>query len=226
MKLTDRSVTDLIRAFASSEPTPGGGSASALAGAVGASLLAMVAGLPKPRAATEEDTSRLMAAGGRCAETSVRLTALVDGDSNAYDLVVGAFRLSKSSDGEKTARAIAIQSAMRAATEAPLDVMRACGDAIAQAAVVAAFGNRHASSDVQVALELLGAGLRGAKVNVEINLGSIKDAEYVTGATREAARLAAEAETGLAAARATLRSGGLQSVVSGSDGTGVPSASS
>ncbi len=55
MKLTDRTFTDLLAAFRSSDPTPGGGSASALAGAVGAALLAMVAGLPKPRAATEED---------------------------------------------------------------------------------------------------------------------------------------------------------------------------
>ena len=66
MRLTDRSVRDLLQAFRSSEPTPGGGSASALAAATGASLLAMVAALPKSRAATEEDVERLTAAGARC----------------------------------------------------------------------------------------------------------------------------------------------------------------
>ena len=72
-----------------------------------------------------------------------------------------------------------IQAAMREAIAAPLDVMRACAAAAGQGAVVAALGNPSASSDVQVGFELLGAGLRGAKLNVEINLGSVKDAEYV-----------------------------------------------
>jgi methenyltetrahydrofolate cyclohydrolase len=204
MKLRDLSVTDLVRAFASSEPTPGGGSASALAGAVGASLLAMVAGLPKSRAVTEEDAARLSAAGDTCAALSLLLTTMIDLDSQAYDLVVGAFKLPKATDVEKSVRAIAIQTAMHSATAAPLDVMRACADAIEQAAVVAAFGNRNASSDVQVALELLGAGSRGAKVNVETNLASITDAEFVTSASRQVERRAADAERGIAAARMRL----------------------
>ena len=119
--------------------------------------------------------------------------------------MVGAFRLPKGTDEEKAARAAAIQLAMQAATDAPLEVMRACGDAIEQAAVVAAFGNRNASSDVQVGLELLGAGLRGAKLNVEINLGSVKDAEFVARARADAERLDAESATGVHAARERLR---------------------
>lgn len=204
MTLTGLTVTALLEAFRSNEPTPGGGSASALSGAVGASLLAMVAGLPKPRAATEEDVERLGAAGARCTALARHLEELIDRDSAAYDLVVGAFRMPKGTDEEKTARAAGIQRAMRAATDAPLEVMRACSDAIEQGAVVAAFGNRNASSDVQVGLELLGAGLRGAKLNVEINLGSVKDAEFVTRARAEADRLDAESGPGLHAARERL----------------------
>ena len=204
MKLTDKILLDLLAAFRSSDPTPGGGSAAALAGAVGAALMAMVAGLPKPVATTEQDLERLVAAGARCAELSTQLAALIDRDSDAYDMVVGAYRLPKGSDAEKAARSARIQEAMRAATEAPLEVMHACSDAIEQAAVVAAYGNRNASSDVQVGLELLAAGLRGAKVNAEINLGSLKDAEY-GGRTRERiARLANEADRGVAAARTKL----------------------
>lgn len=204
MKLTDKTLLELLAAFRSSDPTPGGGSASALAGAVGASLMAMVAGIPKPLATTEQDVARLEAAGARCAELSARLAALIDRDSEAYDMVVAAYRLPKGGDAEKAARSTRIQEAMRAATEVPLEVMRACSDAIEQAAVVAAYGNRNASSDVQVGLELLGAGLRGAKVNVEINLGGLKDADYA-GRTREAIeRLAAEADRGVASARARL----------------------
>jgi formiminotetrahydrofolate cyclodeaminase len=179
MKLTDRTLTDLLAAFRSSDPTPGGGSASALAGAVGASLLAMVASLPKPRAESGEDVERLAAAGARCADLAAALTGLVDRDSEAYDGVMAAYKRPKATDDEKAARSTAIQEALRHATEAPLEVMRACARAIEQGAVVATFGNPNASSDVQVGLELLRAGLRGAKLNAEINLGSIKDAGYL-----------------------------------------------
>lgn len=185
MKLTERRVDDLLQAFRSPDPTPGGGSAAALAGAIGASLLAMVAGLPKSRAATEEDVERLQAAGRRCAAIAGDLTTLVDRDSEAYDLVVGAYRQPKGTDEEKAARSAAIQQAMRAAIAAPLDVMRACAAAAEQGVVVAALGNPSASSDVRVGFELLGAGLRGAKLNVEINLGSVKDAAYVETVRRD-----------------------------------------
>jgi len=177
-KLTSLSVTDLLAAIRSSDPTPGGGSAAALAGAMGASLLAMVAGLPKSRAATQEDLERLQAAGQRCAAVAGDLEALVDRDSEAYGLVMAAYRNPKAPDEEKAARSAAIQAAMREAIAAPLDVMRACAAAAEQGVVVAALGNPSAWSDAQAGFELLGAGLRGAKLNVEINLGSVKDADY------------------------------------------------
>jgi formiminotetrahydrofolate cyclodeaminase len=187
MTLVDRTVSDILAAFRSSDPTPGGGSASALAGAIGASLLAMVAALPKSRAATEEDTQRLMAARDRCTGLAAELEALIDRDSEAYDRVVAAYRKPKATDEDKAARSAAIQSAMREAIATPLAVMRACATAAEQGVVVAGLGNPSASSDVQVGLELLGAGLRGAKLNVEINLGSVKDADHVARVKNEAA---------------------------------------
>ena len=204
MKLTEKTVADLLSAFRSSDPTPGGGSASALSGAVGASLLAMVAGLPKPLATTAEDVERLQTAGARCTAHAQTLESLIDRDSEAYDLVVGAYRLPKSTDAEKAARSSRIQEALRAATEAPLDVMRACSATLEQAAVVARFGNRNASSDVQVALELLAAGLRGARLNVDINLGSVKDADYVSRVRSETERLIVECDREVEGARAAL----------------------
>ena len=193
MKLTALSVSDLLAAFRSSEPTPGGGSASALSSAVGASLLAMVAGLPKPDATTEEDLNRLAHAGRRAAELAVELEALIDQDSAAYELVVGAFRLPKATDEEKTARTAAIQRALVAATEAPLEVMRKTAAVLSLAPAVADHGNRNASSDVAVAIGLLKAGLLGARANVEINLGSLKDAGYVARVREESARLSGSA---------------------------------
>lgn len=145
---------------------------------MGASVLTMVAGLPKSRAATEEDAQRLTAAGERCTALASELEGLVDRDSAAYELVMRAYKLPKASEADKAARSAAIQSAMREAIAAPLAVMRACAAAAEQGVVIAGLGNPSASSDARVGFELLGAALRGAKLNVEINLGSVKDAEY------------------------------------------------
>jgi formiminotetrahydrofolate cyclodeaminase len=110
---------------------------------------------------------------------AVDLEALVDRDSHAYDVVMLAYKKPKATDEEKAARALAIQAAMRGAIEAPLAVILACAAAAEHGEVIAVLGNPSASSDVKVGFELLGAGLRGAKENVEINLGSVKDPEYV-----------------------------------------------
>jgi formiminotetrahydrofolate cyclodeaminase len=208
MSLSEQRFIDLLASFRSSDPTPGGGSASALSGAVGAALLAMVAGLPKARTQSSEDVERLAAARAQYASISDRLALLMDRDSGAYDLVVEAFRLPKSSEEEKSARSIRIQEALRFATEVPLDVMRACAEAMEAAAVVAAMGNANASSDVQVGLELLTAGLRGAKLNVAINLASMKDRAYVEAATRESERLETGADRARAAAIGRLQAAG------------------
>ena len=190
MKLTSLSVTELLAAFRSPDPTPGGGSAAAVAGAIGSSLLAMVAALPKSRAASKEDAERLTAAGERCAALGVELEALVDRDSEAYALVMAAYKRPKGTDEEKAARSGGIQAAVREAIAAPLAVMRACAAAAEQGVVVAALGNTSASSDVRVGFELLGAGLRGARLNVEVNLDSVKDADYAAGIRGEVERLA------------------------------------
>jgi methenyltetrahydrofolate cyclohydrolase len=189
MPLTQKSVSDLLAAFRSPDPTPGGGSAAALGGAAGASLLAMVAALPKPQASSDEDIAALQRAGARCTDLALQLERLVDKDTDAYDLVVGAYRMPKATDEEKSARTAGIQAALQAATEAPLEVMRRCSEALGFADTVARLGNANASSDVKVAVALLGAGLAGAHENVEINLGSMKDAAYVQRVRQESASL-------------------------------------
>ncbi len=189
MRLTEATVSGLLAAFRSSEPTPGGGSAAALAGAAGASLLAMVAGLPKPRAAESADIERLKDAGIRATALASRLESLIDDDSDAYSRVVDAFRLPKSNDQEKAARSAAIQRALTGATETPLTVMRHCVEALALAPAVMELGNENATTDAQVGVGLLKAGLQGAGANVEINLGSLKDAGYVARVREESARL-------------------------------------
>jgi len=207
MSLTDKSVRDLLAAFRSPDPAPGGGSASALAGAVGSALLAMVAGLPHPRAAAPEHIERLTDAGGKTARLSEDLSVLIDRDSDAYISVIAAYKLPKSTDGEKQQRSARIQDALGEATAVPLEVMRQCAAAIEHAAPVAAYGNRNAASDVQVALELLLAGLRGARLNVEINLESLKDQQRVADVRAEVDRLTNRAENAAASARRRLPGG-------------------
>jgi methenyltetrahydrofolate cyclohydrolase len=196
MTLTALPVSTFLEQLRSSSPTPGGGSAAALAGALGASLLAMVAALAKPRTATEDEVRKLKEAGEFTTTFALRLERLIDEDSEAYDAVVSAYRLPKDSDEEKRARSGKIQDAMKLAIEAPLEVMRTCADAMAWVGVVDSLGNPNASSDVQVGIELLRAGLRGARLNVEINLGSIKDREYAAEVEKELAILGEFSESG------------------------------
>jgi methenyltetrahydrofolate cyclohydrolase len=196
MTLTHKSVKALLEEFRSAAPTPGGGSAAALAGAVGASLLAMVAGLPKPRASADPDLQTLRQAGERSTALAIELEGLVDRDSEAYELVVSAYRLVKGTDEEKAVRARRIQEALVVAIAAPLDVMRACRAAMALGPALQEHGNPNAASDVQVGLELLGAGLRGARLNVEVNLASVKDPAYVAKVTAEIGRLSESGAAG------------------------------
>ena len=178
-------LAELLDAFASSQPVPGGGSAAALAGAVGASLLIMVAGLPKTRHGTDEERTALTAAAARLRPLREELAALIERDSEAYTSVMNAYRLPKSSDVEQATRSQAIDEAMRAATEAPMATIRACERAMREAEIIATSGAASASSDVAVGIELLKTAARGAGLNVDTNLAAVKDAEYVKRISQE-----------------------------------------
>jgi formiminotetrahydrofolate cyclodeaminase len=195
---------DLIDAFASNDPVPGGGSASALAGAVGTSLLIMVAAMPRTRSGAPEETADLAEVEARLRPLRNELTALIDRDSDVYGIVVAARRLPRETEAEKAARSAAIQAGTRTATEVPLDTMRACRSALQGAIVVATNGNRNAASDVGVAIELLMAGLKGAGLNVDINLGGLTDGAFVERARAERQELERAAAADAEKARAAL----------------------
>jgi formiminotetrahydrofolate cyclodeaminase len=201
----EMAVADLIDAFSSTDAVPGGGSAAALAGAVGTSLLLMVAGLPKTRTGAPEETADLAEASSRLHPLRDGLLELVDRDSEAYQQVMEAFHLSKDSEAEKAVRKQAIDRATRLATDAPLDTMRACQQALRGAVIVATNGSRKATSDVGVAIELLLAGLRGARMNVEINLSTLDDAAYAARVKTEVSELERNAGVDADTARGALR---------------------
>jgi methenyltetrahydrofolate cyclohydrolase len=201
--LTDKKVSELLAAFASSDPTPGGGSASALTGAVGASLLIMVASLPKTRSGSEEDRAALAAAREALSAAARELTSLVDKDTEAYDRVVAAYRLPKGTDSEKASRRSAIQHAMQGAIDTPLAMLRTAHTAARSAPVIARHGNPSAASDVLVATALLDAAASGAYANVAINASGMGGAAdgllgEARGLTEAIAAEAAEVRAALA----------------------------
>jgi len=197
---------DLLDAFASNEPVPGGGSAAALAGALGASLLVMVAGLPKTRTGAPEEAADLAEASARLRPLRDSLLALVDDDSRAYRAVLEAMRLPKATEAEREARRPALDAAMHEATRVPLETMRCCQQALRGALVVAAHGNRNAATDTGTAVELLAAALRSAGLNVDVNLKSLSDAALVERVAVERAQLASDGDADAARARERLAS--------------------
>jgi formiminotetrahydrofolate cyclodeaminase len=200
----EMALADLMDAFSSTDAVPGGGSAAALAGAVGVSLLMMVAGLPKTNTGAPEETADLAEAASRLHRLRDALVELVDRDSDAYRQVLAAFRLPKVSDAEKAARTEAIGGATRAAVDAPLDTMRLCQQALRGAIIVASNGSRKTTSDVGVAVELLSAALRGARLNVDINLAGLTDEAYTARIREEVEELVSDGSADAERARRAL----------------------
>ncbi len=175
-----------------------------MGGAIGVSLLMMVAGLGKTRGNIDAERVQLDATRASLLNVRDRLLTLADTDTAAYNTVTAAYRLAKGSDEEKAARREAIQRAMHAATEAPLETLRAVAEAMAQAKVVAELGNPSAASDVRVALELLEAAGAGASANVEINLTTLQDDAFRKATASTTIDLSNQLTERSAAARATL----------------------
>jgi len=166
---------ELLDRFASPDPTPGGGSAAALAGALGAALASMVCAMPKTRTGAAPERARLDAALAWAREAGERLRALVEEDTRAYDAVMAAYRLPKGTDEEKAARKAAIAGAMVRATEVPLETAEACLVVLKSAEEAVSHGNPNALSDARTAAALGWAGLAGAAENVRINAASLPD---------------------------------------------------
>jgi formiminotetrahydrofolate cyclodeaminase len=200
---------DLLDAFSSNDPYPGGGSAAALAGALGVSLLLMAAGITRTRTGAPEEAADLAEAAAALRPVRDALSALVDADSEAYQAVLTAMRLPKRTDDEVSAREESIQAAMRGATETPLDTMRACQGALQRAVVVASSASPNASSDVAVGIELLMAAVRGAGLNVDTNLDALQDAPFVQRARVERQDLEAASQRDAQQAKQRLTSRGI-----------------
>ncbi len=167
------SVSDLVAHLASSDPTPGGGSASALGGTLAAALLAMVARLTEGRTTSDEAADRVRNTVVGASRWQSELLELATRDANAYAAVVRARRLPRGSDAERETRAVQLAKANRLATDIPLRIARAGMAVLALAEPFVVVANPNAISDLGVAAHLAAACVQGGVLNARINVPSL-----------------------------------------------------
>lgn len=175
MSLADSSLAGFTYELASASPAPGGGSAAALSGAVGAALVAMVCRLTIGRKSYLNVSGEFESMLPRADALRTELLELMQQDTDAYSAVMEAYQLPKESDVEKSERSQAIQEALKHAANVPLHVATACAEILEMGESAASRGNKNAASDAGAGALMAEAGLRAAVLNVEINLGLIQD---------------------------------------------------
>ncbi len=185
MSYLDNPLKGYSDALASGQPAPGGGSAAALVGALGAALNSMVANFTVGRekfAAVEEEVQRLLS---RSEELRWSLERLTQADTEAYGRVAAAQKMPRDTDEEKAARREAMQQALKAAAEVPREAVKAAHGVVTVAADLVEKGNPNLITDVGVAAKFAVAAMECAALNVEINLAYIKDEPYVEECRKE-----------------------------------------
>lgn len=191
--LVDLTVKGFLDKTAGSDPVPGGGSISALNGAVASALAEMVANLTIGKKKYAEKEELMMEIAAKAAKLQREFVADIDADSDAYNKVFDAFKLPKETDQEKAARSEQIQAATKIAAEVPLGVARRAYEMMDMVADVAMNGNQNAVTDACVAMMCARNAVLGAILNVRINLTSLKDEAYVAKLTKEVEQLEKDA---------------------------------
>lgn len=190
--LTELTVKGLLAETAGDAPVPGGGSISALNGAIAAALAEMVANLTIGKKKYAEVQDEMAEIAKKAAELQKELVLDVDRDSEAYDGVAQAFKLPKETDEEKAIRSAAIQENTKIAALVPMEVARRASALLPSIEAVVARGNQNAITDGCVAMMCARVAVVGALFNVRINLTSIKDEVFVARLREEADRLEAD----------------------------------
>jgi len=189
---------DFLEQLASAAPTPGGGSAAAIMGAMGAALVSMVCNVTIGKKGYEGVEAEMKAVLQESEKVRRRLTAMVAEDIAAFDSIMAAYKLPKTTDEDQTMRAAAIQAGLRCATETPLDCARVCAEVIALARRASEHGYLNVISDGGVGVLAGFTALRSAALNVYINAPALKDRAFAERATAELEKLvefcAAESE--------------------------------
>jgi formiminotetrahydrofolate cyclodeaminase len=195
---------EFIDRLASAEPSPGGGAAAALTGALAAGLFAKACNLTIGREkfkAVEADVRRLL---DQVEPLRRRLFDLIEADAAAYRQVAAAYRMPRQSDAEKAARTEAIQAALKRATEVPLAIAEACRDLLRLGPEVAAKTNPALRSDVALGAVLAHAAAHGVWFNIKDNLDNVTDEKFRIRVADSVARIQRDCDTLLAEVSRTL----------------------
>jgi methenyltetrahydrofolate cyclohydrolase len=201
--LSDISLRDFIAAVGSAEEAHGVVSTAAAVGGLGSSLLLKVATLPVTRSDAVADRAKLIEAA--TALTGVQQQLIETIETETAVKLFAARNMPQASVAQRSERHAAIQIALRASVEVPLEVMRLCARGLELAAMVAACSARAASTDVQLGVALLQAGFSGARANLEGKLSSFTDAAYVTSVIDEVGRLSEDTAAATSAAESALK---------------------
>jgi glutamate formiminotransferase/formiminotetrahydrofolate cyclodeaminase len=203
----DLTLTEFVERLASSDPVPGGGSAAAVAAALGGALVTMVASLSqgRPKYAAHEALHARAIERGR--ELAARLLALADEDAAAYAEFAAALKLPRDTDEQRAARSAALRTAARAAATVPMRTVEACLELAEATEELVGRSNANASSDLSVAAMLAEAAARGAAENVIVNLPAVGDDAYAAVTTIRVKTLLDGVETLAAETREGVLSG-------------------
>lgn len=186
---------DFLAELASSAPVPGGGSAAALNGAIGTALLTMVANLTIGKKGYEEFDNELSAVKEKLIIRRERFISLIEEDATSFKQVMAAYKLPKMTELERQEREKAISEALKVAAEVPLRTMQLALESLQWSRPVVEFGNKSSISDAGVGTMNLDTAFRGARLNVLINLGGIKDRSFVAEKREAVDEMSAEMDT-------------------------------
>ena len=171
--------------LASKASTPGGGSAAAIMGAMGAALISMVANLTVGKKKYEDVEAEMQGFLEQSEALRTRLTGMIQADVDVFDKVMAAYDMARETEAEKAQRSKTIQAALKEATDVPLACAKLCADVIELCRPVAEKGNLNVISDAGVAVLAAHAALRSAALNVYINIGGIRDEDFVNDRRRK-----------------------------------------
>ena len=180
-KLAELQTAEFVDLLASDAPAPGGGSAAALEGALGAALTAMVCGLTtvgKSKEKYAEYQEFVIESQKKATDLKVRFVDVMDRDTEAFNVVSAAFGMPKATDEEKAARSAAIQKGLEGCTATPFEMMELATETLELTASLLGKTNDSAASDLGCAALSLKAAIQGAWLNVLINIGGIQDQAF------------------------------------------------
>ena len=192
-KLAELTTTELVDLLASAAPAPGGGSAAALEGALGAALTAMVCALTVGKKKYADYQEFVVESEKKLTELKVAFVDVMDRDTEAFNVVSAAFGMPKATDEEKAARSAAIQKGLEGCTATPFEMMELSCKALEMTHELLGKTNDSAASDLGVAALSLRAGIQGAWLNVLINIGSLKNKDLAADYKKKGEEMLAKA---------------------------------